>query len=309
MKYPKNANFFMFILMLFLIFITNIILVSLIKLFPNILKIDYIWIYQSIFAISSFIIPIILYMVIKKVSFKELIPLNPLSLKNFFLIVFIGFAIQPFLQLIGSITNLFHKDEISEVIYTFASLSYPKALFVTAIVPAITEELAFRGVILTGYKKTSLLTGVLMSSFYFGVMHLTITQLFYAIVAGILFAFLVKVTKSIYSSILIHFIFNGTQVTLAYYLSRAIPNDILLENTPSNVESFLSSLSLFIKTLPFLLLSIFLFIKFNKKEITYLIEENKEIKNNPEKPKVFTLFFFLNIILYLFFMILKNLNF
>ncbi len=304
MNYPKNADKFMFLLMIFLIFIGNIVLLSILRLFPNALSAQNIWISQSIFAIICFISPIILVLFIKKIKFKDIIPLTPLSLKNFFLIVFLSFTIQPMLQLIGAITNVFFKDEISDAIGLFASLSLPKALFVSALVPAITEELAFRGVILTGYKKTPVLIGVLMSSFYFGVMHFTISQLFYAIVGGIIFAYLVKVTKSIYSSILMHFIFNGTQITIAHIAYKYTPNiNEQISNVTYTFKDLIYPLIYFLFTLPLLLLSIFLFIICNKKEINKLKEENNQII---DKPKIFTLFFYINMIVYVVYMILKK---
>ena len=304
MNYPKNADKFMFLLMIFLIFIGNIVLLSILRLFPNALSAQNIWISQSIFAIICFISPIILVLFIKKIKFKDIIPLTPLSLKNFFLIVFLSFTIQPMLQLIGAITNVFFKDEISDAIGLFASLSLPKALFVSALVPAITEELAFRGVILTGYKKTPVLIGVLMSSFYFGVMHFTISQLFYAIVGGIIFAYLVKVTKSIYSSILMHFIFNGTQITIAHIAYKYTPNiNEQISNVTYTFKDLIYPLIYFLFTLPLLLLSIFLFIICNKKEINKLKEENNQII---DKPKIFTLFVYINMIVYVVYMILKK---
>ena len=307
MNYPKNANIFMFILIIFLIFVGDSLLFLMVNVFPNIFEPENIWIPQATFAIFCFITPIILYMIIKRISIKELVPLKPLSIKNFFIVIFIAFTMQPMLQLIASITNIFHKDEISDVVYAFASLSLPKALFVSAIVPAITEELVFRGVILTGYKKTSILIGVLMSSFYFGIMHFTVTQLFYAIVAGVIFAFVVKVTKSIYASILMHFILNGTQITMANLIIKYVPDvESQLSNTSYTIIDLIFPIMQFIFSLPLFLLAIFLFMKANEKEVYMLIEENKLIKNSEEKPKVFTIFFYINIIVYIGYMIIKT---
>ncbi len=307
MNYPKNADRFMFLLMMFLIFIGNFVLLGILKLFPNLLSTQNIWIIQSIFSVICFISPIILVLLIKKIKFKYIIPLKPLSLKNFFLIIFLSFTIQPMLQLIGAITNVFYKDEISDAIAVFASLSLPKALFVSALVPAITEELVFRGVILTGYKKTTVLIGILMSSFYFGVMHFTISQLFYAIVGGIIFGYLVKVTKSIWSSILMHFIFNGSQITIAHIAYKYTPNvNEQILNATYTFKDLIYPLIYFLFTLPLLLLSIFLFIICNKREIRELKEENNQIKNNIDSPKIFTLFFYINIIVYVVYMIIKK---
>ena len=84
MNYPKNADRFMFLLMMFLIFIGNFVLLGILKLFPNLLSTQNIWIIQSIFSVICFISPIILVLLIKKIKFKYIIPLKPLSLKNFF---------------------------------------------------------------------------------------------------------------------------------------------------------------------------------------------------------------------------------
>ncbi|WP_317366890.1 type II CAAX endopeptidase family protein [uncultured Tyzzerella sp.] len=321
MNYPKNANVFMFILMIFFIFMGNGISFLISRLYPDLLSQENIWISQSIFSTVCLVGPIILYVIVKRIKIKDVIPLKPLSIKNFFILIFIAFAIQPMLQLIGFITNIFHKDEISDVIYSFSSLGLPKALFSVAIVPAITEELAFRGVILTGYKKTGVLVAVLMSSIYFGMIHFTITQLFYTVVAGIIFAIAVKVTKSIYAGILMHFVLNGTQITMAYFLIKyqSIQSKLtgseynILEQAQNQLSNpigiFIQLLAVFIQfmsSIPFLILAVFLFVRVNRKEIDTLIQENKQLKNNQDKTNIFTTFFYVNILVYLSFMVLST---
>lgn len=306
MNTPKNANFFMFLLLIFLVFIANIVMAVALKIFPSITTVENIWIFQTIGAVISFLVPMFLYMWIKKIKFKDVVPLKPLSLKNFFIIVFMSFTFQPILQLIGAFTNIFFTDQISDIMYVFASLSYPKALFVSAVVPAITEELTFRGIILSGYKKTSILTGCLISSFYFGIMHLTLTQVFYAIVAGILFAYVVKITKSIYASIIMHFIFNGTQITIAHILTKIMPEQMQpLENTKLVPVDLIAPIMQTVIMLPLLILSVYLFIKVNKTEIQNLKNEDDLIKNSQEKPKVLTLFFYINIAIFIGYIMFK----
>lgn len=307
MNTPKNANFFMFLLLIFLVFVVNIIMVVVLKIFPTLIEAKNIWIFQSMASFFSFLLPMFLYMWVKKIKFKDVIPLKPLSLKNFLIIIFMSFTFQPILQLIGNITNIFFKDKISDIIYVFASLSYPKALFVTAIVPAITEELAFRGVILSGYKKTSVLVGCLMSSLYFGIMHLTLTQVFYTIAAGVLFAYVVKITKSIYASIIMHFMLNGTQITIAHILTKILPEQTQsFQDTKVGIGELVSSTIPVIVTLPLLVFSVYLFVKENKTEIENLKNEHNLIKNSNDKPKVLTLFFYINIAIFLGYILLKK---
>ncbi len=311
MKYPKNANLFMFILMMLFIFIGNgvlpIFFQYIFSFFPNMEIKNQLLILQFVSVIVCFILPIILYIAIKKIPIKELIPMEKLSIKNILILIFLSFSIIPMIQLIAFITNIFYKDKVSDVINIFTSLSLPKALFITALVPAITEELVFRGVILTGYKKSPILIGVLMSSLYFGLIHFTVTQLFYTIAVGVIFALVVKVTKSIYATILMHFILNGTQV-IQVYLVREDSTQVAQQ--VYNIKDILLNLFYyfiyFIISLPFLAFSIYLFIKYNKEKINDLKEENKIIKNDKNRPKAITLFFYINIIVYICYMILAH---
>ena len=138
-----------------------------------------------------------------------------------------------------------------------------------------------------------------MSSLYFGMMHGNLNQFFYATVLGIFMAFLVKITNSIYSSILLHFIFNFKSVIALYFIDKFGNMSFNELNEPTTILDVRNWVIFFLISLPFLLLSIFLFTKNNKDEINKLKDENIIIKNNPNKPKVFTIFFYINIIIFI----------
>ncbi|WP_250278174.1 CPBP family intramembrane glutamic endopeptidase [[Clostridium] colinum] len=303
MNEPKNSNLnpnlFMFVLTLFAVLSVFIVPITKI-IFPSLSNPKNSYILDTISSTFHFILPIALYIVFKKVKIKEIIPLNPLSLKNVFLIIFIGFSVIPFLMFISSIGDLFSKDIVSDILHEEASnLNLFQSLFTIALLPAIVEELAFRGAILSGYKKNSLLIGVLMSSLYFGMMHGNLNQFVYTTVLGIFMAFLVRITNSIYSSMIMHFIFNAKAAILIYLSVKYIPTSFDQPSTLSSFESVIIMFIIFLISLPLLLLSIFLFIKNNKNEIKKLKDENIAIKNNPNKPKVFTAFFYVNILLFI----------
>lgn len=86
-----------------------------------------------------------------------------------------------------------------------------------AVMPAICEEFVHRGLILrgtsgvVGYKKA-----IIISSILFGLMHLNISQFFYATVLGVLMGFVAATTRSIWPATIIHFCNNFINVFLSY---------------------------------------------------------------------------------------------
>jgi membrane protease YdiL (CAAX protease family) len=74
-----------------------------------------------------------------------------------------------------------------------------------AVVPAIVEEFAFRGVVLGKLRKYGDHFAVLVSSALFGLIHLNLVQVPFAFVLGLILGILVVETNSMLPSILIHF--------------------------------------------------------------------------------------------------------
>jgi len=82
----------------------------------------------------------------------------------------------------------------------------------TAIVPAICEEFLFRGAILSALKPYGKAPAIVISGVLFGLMHQNIEQLLYTTIAGLVLAWVVYETGSIWVSVLIHFFNNFVSV-------------------------------------------------------------------------------------------------
>ena len=93
--------------------------------------------------------------------------------------------------------------------------------FVTiAILPAIAEEFAFRGVVfrlLRPYGKTLAIFG---SAFVFGLMHGNVVQIPFAFVIGLFFGYVVAETESILPVMAMHFLNNGFSVLQEFMQER-----------------------------------------------------------------------------------------
>ncbi len=83
-----------------------------------------------------------------------------------------------------------------------------------AVVPAVVEELIFRGVLYHAYRENGVILGAVACGLAFGIMHLNLNQFCYAAVLGIIFCIFVEITGSIFSSITAHFVINGWNVLL-----------------------------------------------------------------------------------------------
>ncbi|MBN1779665.1 CPBP family intramembrane metalloprotease [bacterium] len=94
-----------------------------------------------------------------------------------------------------------------------------------AFSPAVCEEVLFRGVLLSSFKKhIPAWMAVVLVGFLFGVFHVYLIRILPTALLGILFAYIVYRTGSIWTSILAHFVHNGLAFTLI--------------NTPDLVEKF-----------------------------------------------------------------------
>jgi membrane protease YdiL (CAAX protease family) len=98
------------------------------------------------------------------------------------------------------------------------SLTAPGVLFLGAVSPAICEEAAFRGIILSGFAgrlakwQTVVIVGLL-----FGAFHLSIYRFLPTALLGMLITYAVIETGSILSGVIIHFGVNGIVFSSGLY--------------------------------------------------------------------------------------------
>ena len=105
-----------------------------------------------------------------------------------------------------------------------------------AVVPALIEEFAIRGVIMMPLRKYGDLFAIVTSAAIFGIMHGNLVQAPFAFIVGIAIGYFVIVTGSMWTGVLIHFVnnlFSGTisllyefipsqYVNIVYYVGIAV---------------------------------------------------------------------------------------
>ena len=125
--------------------------------------------------------------------------------------------LQPVVERLFPISTMI-KEALGQLMGQAPSLKL--AIMVFALIPAICEEFAFRGFILSGLEhqhRTS--SAILLSALMFGFLHVLLSlfqQLFNATLLGIVLGLLAVRSRSILPGILFHFLNNGLAVARGY---------------------------------------------------------------------------------------------
>lgn len=86
----------------------------------------------------------------------------------------------------------------------------------TAIVPALVEEFACRGIVLELLKKYGQGFAIVASSIIFGIMHGNFEQIPFAILVGLILGYIYVKTESIWTGVLVHGVNNAVSVIFTY---------------------------------------------------------------------------------------------
>ena len=101
--------------------------------------------------------------------------------------------------------------------------SFLLCLFVIAVLPAILEEMLFRGCVLRSLRSFGDGFAILISAVLFGLMHGNIRQIPFATIVGLILGWMYVVTNSLVLPIVVHFINNALSVVMqytAFYISE-----------------------------------------------------------------------------------------
>ena len=145
-----------------------------------------------------------------------------------FMVVLLALAIHPLGLAFGQIVKSLYPlgPEATAQVQVISNLikdapSVWMVLLVLALTPAICEELAFRGFILSGMRHTGHRWGAIFgSALFFGAAHGILQQSISAAVMGIVLGYLVVQTGSLLTSILFHLLYNSASMMLVLFASQ-----------------------------------------------------------------------------------------
>lgn len=261
--------------------------------------------------VITFIFPAIIYLIITKQSIKNVLKLNKLYFKDALLIILLAFVCQPVMTFFSLISQFFFENEIGNFVTEIVASPYIILLLLIAVLPAITEEITIRGVVLSGYEDKNIYLAASITGLLFGIMHLDPQQFLYAAVLGFVLALVVRITNSIFASVLIHFLINGTSITLQKLLSLIQDNALVMEQaTEVSIRNLAVSEKIFMAifygliALAFGIAAYFIIRKLAELNIRrgVISRDELSIKYSKSNERVFNIQFIAIIIVYLLYM-------
>lgn len=176
---------------------------------------------QTIYLLATVATPALIMAALLTTDFRKTLKLHwprPSMLAAGFALPFLLLPLSQ--ELMSALEGFFPSlpDEVTQVFGAMSdrNLSWWRPLLAFAVAPAVCEELAFRGFILSGMQRSGRKwLPIIMSSVAFGIVHLISQQVFNAILLGLVLGLLAVRSRSLWPCIIFHFLFNGTQVLLA----------------------------------------------------------------------------------------------
>ncbi len=160
----------------------------------------------------------LIYIAVMGISIKRDMQYHIIAFKDVIASILAGYMMIPMVLFINNVTMLFSKNYLEEASQTLLTYPFVVQIILIAVIPALVEEFTFRGLFYGTYRKCGVLKGALMSGLVFGLFHLNINQFCYAFAIGVVFAFMVEATGSIWSSVLAHFAINTYSITIIQLL-------------------------------------------------------------------------------------------
>ncbi len=225
---------------------------------------DKIPIFQNIIISESIVLlPGLIVATVCGSEVEEIFRFRKLKPLTWVLVVVFMFCIEPLVSAVNALSLLFSENAAMDIAEQYmdqeSSLLY--VALVMAVIGPLAEELAFRGIIYAGLRKSGrLLSAIVLQALLFGLMHLNINQMSYAIVLGIAFGILDETTNSLWPGIIGHFMINFGSVVVVYLLDHFFPdtfNDITYSRTEILFSfAFYAVLAILFTALAFLVLKL-----------------------------------------------------
>ncbi len=191
--------------------------------------------WQTIYLIATVGMPPLLMAILLTSSVRRTLKLYWPKWQYLVLGFVLPVVLQPVaIELIHQLEWFFPKPPagMAEMMKSFSDPNVPLwwPLLAIAVTPAICEELAFRGFMLSGLqsgRQRNFWTPILISAVCFGVVHMIAHQVFNAMLLGLVLGLLAVRSRSLLPGVIFHFLFNGMQVAQSRLPARHFESPLM----------------------------------------------------------------------------------
>ncbi|MBQ3105774.1 MAG: CPBP family intramembrane metalloprotease [Lachnospiraceae bacterium] len=177
----------------------------------------------------TFIPPVLLYLLIRdrSVGVRKELGFCRLRISTALLSVLYTMLLMPLVTVVNAISMLWVDNTVAAMSGELLGMSFAEVFLAVAVIAPLCEETVFRGIFFNAYRNDgSTLGAALLSAFLFGVMHLNLNQMGYAIVIGTALALLMVATGSIWAPILGHMYVNAQSVCMMFVAEYLLPGSM-----------------------------------------------------------------------------------
>lgn len=184
---------------------------------------------QIVISILMFTLPFILVYKIGGDKISHLISSEKCEFKICFLLYLLGIAFCAYTNIITSLAGAIFEN--AGINYEVDMGQNPKGIFgfllsiiATAVVPALVEEFACRGIVLGSLKRYGEGFALIVSSIVFGLMHGNFQQIPFAFFVGLALGFVTLKTGNLWTAVFIHGTNNLISVIMEYVFTGDLSN-------------------------------------------------------------------------------------
>lgn len=196
--------------------------------------------YMLFSQVFSFLVAFMFYLRISGEWFSDMVNMQAIKLKPLLItlgILLACFIALPLFELINEPLRqilppgivereILMNERNTELFVQSDPIQFIFSLIVVALLPAIFEELVFRGFLIKKMLQSGMsdMGAILMSGAIFALTHMQPLKFLSMFVLGAALGFVYVRFKNLKYSMIMHFLFNGTQLTMAFLAGSGIPS-------------------------------------------------------------------------------------
>lgn len=177
-----------------------------------------------VLQIVVFVLPMVFYARLKEIKYTKDVMLRPFAFSRLGLVAALLGVMITGTFLINVLLSANSNGEGAAASEQYLAISANGGIFLTVmavcVAPAVCEEFAFRGVLLAEYRKYRAFPACLATAILFAAVHLDLDSFVANVFCGLILAWLVIVTRSLLTSMLLHVLYNICVVFFIPYLWR-----------------------------------------------------------------------------------------
>lgn len=159
------------------------------------------------------LVPGIVFLLFYQCDIAEWIPIKKVGRATIGFTFLLTFLIQPVLYFLNVLSQVFEKNVALDLFSRVEDAPGIVLFLVIGLMGPVCEEVVFRGILFSGYRKSGrIFFAILWTALLFGLFHMNLNQFGYAMMIGLVSAFLVEATGSLIPSLILHVLINSINV-------------------------------------------------------------------------------------------------